>query len=92
MDRETYISQIEAAISSMHAANKTISNSYGSRLGLLELATLSELLNNSEISSEEIAIRTHSSAVKISRCIKSLGKAGLLTKGIRNKTLKLIVT
>lgn len=92
MKREIYISDIEAAISSMHAANKTISNSYGSKLGLLELAILSEIKSNPKVSSEEIALSTHSSAVKISRCIKSLVNSGLLLKGSRNKTLPLMLT
>jgi DNA-binding MarR family transcriptional regulator len=92
MNRENYISQIETVISSMQLANKTIANSYGSKLGLLELAVLSEIKNNPNISSHEIANRTHSSAVRISRCIGSLQKSALVQKGPRNKQLKIIVT
>jgi DNA-binding MarR family transcriptional regulator len=91
-ERHSLIARLEHAISSMHYANRTVSNAYGTGLGLVESAILFELSARPELSPTELANRLCVTQVAVSRALKKLEEARLAERHRSGRTVRVEVS
>jgi DNA-binding MarR family transcriptional regulator len=91
-ERYSLIARLEYAISSMHYANRTVSNAYGTGLGLAESAILFELSARPELSPTELANRLCLTQVAVSRALKKLEEAQLAERHRSGRNVRVEVS